>query len=77
MKHEDILKGLVQLGFNTGWVVSGDDYENIIWENDSEKPTEKAVQDAALQADVARAEAKAEVIAKLGLTADEVTALLS
>ena len=77
MKHEEIIKGLVQLGFNTGWVVSGDDYENIVWENNSKKPTEKAVQDAAAQADKARAEAKAEVIAKLGLTADEVAALLS
>ena len=77
MKHEDIIKGLVHLNFNTGWVVSGDDYENLIWEKDTEKPTEQAVKDAALQADTARAKAKAAVIEKLGLTADELAALLS
>ena len=47
-------------------------------EAETEQRSKDAAKFAALaKADKARAEAKAEVIAKLGLTADEVVALLS
>ena len=47
-------------------------------EAETEQRTKDKAKHAALaKADKAKAKAKAEVIAKLGLTADEVTALLS
>jgi hypothetical protein len=75
MTHEEIVRGLTQLGHN-GWVLYGDDYENIIWESDTPKPSLAAVKTANDLAVTNLATAKANVLAKLGLTADEVAALL-
>ena len=45
MTHEEIRKGLLQLGFNTGWVISGD--EITVWENESLKPPMETILEAA------------------------------
>ena len=66
------------------WWLAGNDYATLEWMNDSAKPS-KATLDglwASVEQEIAdeataKAIAKASVIAKLGLTADEVTALLS
>ena len=39
MTHEQICEALVALGFMSGWVLSGDDYDNIVWMNDAPKPS--------------------------------------
>jgi hypothetical protein len=57
---------------------TGETLERDYTEAEAEQRAEDLAKHAALaKADKARAKAKAEVIAKLGLTADEVAALLS
>ena len=68
---------------NSLWELSGDEYENLIWKSDDTKPTQKQLDDLApiVKAEQAKADANKQaarqaVLNKLGLTADEVTALL-
>lgn len=44
MTHEQIVEALKKLGFNSGWVVTGD--EITLWENDAPQPTEAELQAA-------------------------------
>lgn len=68
----------------TSWTLNGDDYEGLIWLSDGAKPS-KATLDglwASVQQEIAdeataKVVARQAVLAKLGLTADEVAALLS
>ena len=46
MTHEQICEALVKLGFMTGWVLSGTDYENIVWMNNEQKPSMEELQAA-------------------------------
>ena len=82
MTNQEITDGLQQLGFNTGWVVTGD--KITLWENSAPQPTATAIAAAAtlwsatVQAKAdATAAAKASLLARLGITADEATLLLS
>jgi hypothetical protein len=82
MTTEEIANGLKQLGFNSGWVISGN--EITLWEHDAPQPTQDELKNAAqlweqTQANAqAQAEAeKAALLAKLGITADEAKLLLS
>jgi len=83
MNHNEITNGLQQLGFDTGWVVTGD--EITAWENSAPQPTAAAIakaaplwaatvaaQEAAQAATKLSAQAK---LAALGLTAAEIAAL--
>lgn len=83
MKNKEITNGLMQLGYQTGWVVSGD--EITLWELDTPQPTEKELIAAAAlwaqtdankqaEAEVAKASAQAK-LAALGLTAGDLKAL--
>lgn len=45
MKNREIVNGLVQLGFDSGWVVNGE--EIILWENPQPQPTIEAILEAA------------------------------
>jgi MOSC domain-containing protein YiiM len=81
MTNQEIQNGLVQLGFNTGWVATGD--QITIWENVEPQPTDKEIlaaavlyQDLLNAAAEANATAKAELLARLGITADEAKLLL-
>jgi len=83
MSDEQITNGLQQLGFNSGWVVTGD--EITLWENSAPQPTAAAIAKAApLWAATVAAQAAAQAAAKksalkklaaLGLTAAEIAAL--
>ena len=83
MENKDIVNGLLQLGFDTGWVVSGT--EITLWENSEPIPSMSAIATAAKQwetAQQAEAEAKAQAkataegkLAALGLTTDDLRAL--
>lgn len=78
-----ISKGLVQLGFSTGWAVSGD--EIILWEHSEPQPSMNQILSAAeiyeekqliakQQEQTKRTEVEAK-LAALGLTADDLKAL--
>ena len=83
MTHSEVCDGLQQLGFNTGWAVSGD--EITLWENSEPQPTAAAIAKAAplwaatvAAKEAATAAAKTSAqnkLAALGLTADEIAAL--
>ena len=81
MNNEQTVVGLIQLGFNSGWVIT--DGKITLWENSEPEPTAKQISDASKLWDKtqeAKAEAKAtarQTIAdRLGLTADELQVLL-
>jgi len=66
------------------WTLDGDDYTGLTWMSDTSKPSKatldgfwESVQQDIAEEVTAKASAKASAIAKLGLTADEVAALLS
>jgi MOSC domain-containing protein YiiM len=81
MTNQEITDGLQQLGFNSGWVVTGD--EITLWENAEPQPTKAALAIAAtkwvatqaVEAE-ANATAKAALLARIGITADEAKLLL-
>jgi disulfide bond formation protein DsbB len=83
MENKDIVNGLLQLGFDTGWVVNGT--EITLWENSEPMPTMSAIAMAAKEWDItqktkveAKAQAKALAegkLAALGLTLDDLRAL--
>ena len=65
------------------WELSGNKYENLIWKSDDTKPTKKQLDDLwpvvqnEMTAEItAKAAARQAVLDKLGLTADEIAALL-
>lgn len=81
MTHEEITNGLSQLGFTSGWVVN--DEEIVLWENSEPQPTKAAILEASKQwtrdANLRVAEknnARAAILDRLGLTADEAAILL-
>ena len=45
MKSEKITNGLIQLGFNSGWVINGE--EIVLWENSEPEPTMQQILEAA------------------------------
>jgi hypothetical protein len=82
MTNIEIKNGLMQLGFNSGWAVS--EQEIILWEHTEPKPSIKVILDAAKLWDAAqvtienkKAIDKAELLNRLGITADEAALLLS
>jgi len=65
------------------WTLDGDEYTGLTWLDDTAKPTKAKldslwaeVQQEIADEKIAKAEAKASALAKLGLTADEAQALL-
>jgi hypothetical protein len=81
MTHEEIKNGLKQLGFEGGWVVTGE--EITLWENDEPKPSNKEILDAAkvYQATLETLEAqktldREALLTRLGITAEEAKLLL-
>jgi hypothetical protein len=83
MTHDEITNGLNQLGFNSGYVVTGD--KITVWENVMSQPSFEEIKEAAKlwsqtekNKQAARLQAKqaAEIKLKaLGLTADDLIAL--
>jgi len=72
-----ISSGLKALGYNSGWAVSGD--EIVLWEHDAPIPPLAEILEAAKQAAATAAATVASgrnKLAALGLTDDEINALL-
>ena len=81
MQHTDIVNGLLQLGFDTGWVVNGD--EIVLWENSKPIPDMDVIIAASKKWETtkkAEAEAKAAqrqaLLSRLGLTEEKARILL-
>jgi hypothetical protein len=81
MTHEEIVDGLQQLGFDSGWVVTGN--EISLWINEQTQPTLSKIQTAAKlwnetkQKEIAAKEAARQVLLdKLGITSEEAKLLL-
>lgn len=74
METQKIVNGLKQLGFNTGWVVTGE--EITLWINSLPQPSREAILEASKNyvEPVPTIEQKLEA---LGITADELKTLLS
>ncbi len=77
----DVLTMLCPLG---GWVIYGDDFNSIIWVDERPRCSEKQFKDGFAQYEIYKAEQdakaltdKAALLAKLGITADELKTLLS
>lgn len=77
----EVLRMLIPAG---GWVIYGDDFDSIIYDDGVTPLTKKEFQDGfttydiwKANQDVDRAEAKAALLDRLGLTADEAALLLS
>jgi hypothetical protein len=68
MKNQDIVNGLKQLGFDSGWVVSGD--EITLWENPEPQPTMEAILEAAKDY-LEPIPTIADKLASVGLSLDE------
>ena len=81
MTNQEIVNGLKQLGFNSGWVISGD--EIIVWENDAPQPNHKELLEASKLWDSEEGKRQAAALAKrqalldkLGITEEEAKLLL-
>lgn len=84
MTHEEIIEALQSLAPQSEWTLSGDNYADLAWLSDGIPPSvadiEKEI--AAIPAKKTKAKsdaeaAKAALLTKLGITADEATLLLS
>ena len=84
MNNDLIAQALVELGFNSGWVVTGDTLDGIDWiDTPTTKPTDKeiidmiaklpSIQDAKLAAEATKKQA---LLNRLGITADELKTIL-
>ena len=76
----DVLQMLIPTG---GWVIYGDDFDSIIYDDGVKPITKKQFDDGftkydtmKAQQDKAKAIAKEELLSKLGITADELKLLL-
>ena len=69
---------------NTEWTLNGDNYEGLTWLSNTPKPNKATldglwneVQDLITAEAEAKAQAKAELLERLGITADEAKLLLA
>jgi hypothetical protein len=80
MKHEDIVEALKELGYNSNWMLSGDNIDDIQWLDDTlPKPTKTEVIDMIEELPQLRIEREAlkiSVYQKLGLTEEEINKIL-
>jgi len=77
MTHDDVLSALHALGYPGGWVVTGT--EITVWENSDPKPTDDDIKKGiklVAKAAADKAIAKAALLDRLGITADEAALLL-
>ena len=73
MSNKTITNGLLALGFNSGWVVNGE--EITLWENPESQPTLEAILEAAKDY-VEPEPTVAEKLASVGLSVDDLKSAL-
>ncbi len=81
MNNEELKNGLRQLGFDSGWVITGG--EITVWENTLPQPTKEQILAAAPlyqqtldNLAVKKAADRAALLTRLGISADEAALLL-
>jgi MOSC domain-containing protein YiiM len=81
MTHQEITNGLAQLGFTTGWVITGE--KITLWKNSEPQPTAAEILKAAsiyqktLDDNAAKAAAdKSALLQRLNITEEEAALLL-
>jgi hypothetical protein len=84
MNNREIAETLAFLFPNKEWFLDGDNYENLIWLSEGNKPTLAELEAEFLllpnkkaEAETQKATEKAALLAKLGITDDEAKLLLS
>ncbi len=80
MEHNSIITALKNLAPQAEWTLNGDNYDDLIWLSEGSKPSKTDVQNEINNLSVKanlKAEAKADLLAKLGITAEEASLLLS
>jgi MOSC domain-containing protein YiiM len=82
MTHQEIQNGLIELGFTTGWVITGE--EITLWDNPEVQPSIAEIKAAAASYQATqdaiaaqKAEAKTALLERLGITVEEAQLLLS
>lgn len=73
MTNEEVVNGLNQLGFYSGFVVTGD--EITLWENEEEQPSYKDIE-AAAKKYIKPQLTVTQKLASVGLNVDELKAAL-
>ena len=81
--HNEIIEAIASLRPNAEWRLEGDDYSAIEWLSDGDAPTLAEIEKEVIELPkrreaeaLAKATAKADLYAKLGLTEDEAKLLL-
>ena len=75
MTNEQVAQALNFLGFPSGWVIVGG--EITVWENPEPQPTDKQLKVAYAASEAAKEKARQAILEKIGISADELTTLLS
>jgi hypothetical protein len=80
----DYTQILTEFYKGSDWSLNGDDYAGLTWLSDTPKPSKKTLDDLWSQVEAkkeadkqAKADAKAAILERLGITADEAALLLS
>lgn len=84
MSNELISKALIALGHNSGWALTGETLDGLVFDDETKKPSDKEITDKiaelpAIEAAKAAEEAskKQAILNRLGITADEAKLILS
>lgn len=73
MINKEITNGLRQLGFNSGWVVNGE--EIVLWENSEPQPTMEEILEAAKDY-IQPEQSVADKLSSVGLSVDDLKVAL-
>jgi len=84
VNNDLIRKALIALGHNSGWALTGETLDGLVFDDETKKPTSKQITDKiaelpAIEAAKAAEEAskKQAILDRLGITADEAKLILS
>ena len=84
MSNDLIGKALIALGHTSGWALTGETLDGLVFDDEAKKPTAKQINDKiaelpAIEAAKAAEEAskKQAILDRLGITAEEAALLLS
>jgi hypothetical protein len=84
MNSDLIVKALIALGHETGWSLTGETLDGLVFDDETQKPTAKQITDKiaelpAIEAAKAAEEAskKQAILDRLGITSDEAKLILS
>jgi hypothetical protein len=84
MSNDLIVKALIALGHTSGWALTGETLDGLVFDDETKKPTKIAIEDMiaslpAIEAEKAATAAaeKQAILNRLGITAEEAKIILS